>query len=185
MVLSLDFSFLSVIPLNLFDIQVSRSIIRSSSLVNVDLLQQSPRRERSCSSTDTCTSSSILLELKPRNKDRNNNDNQIFSNRHHFRCPDNFGHKPASQDQMQRYHDQINFMRTTESNFVAMEAFFSLEDFKLFIEALLNSSSSMLLQVVMNQKNEIIVFYQPAEKFKHDYIVLKIKEKHFLFLEPF
>ena len=185
MVLSLDFRFLSVIPLNLFDIQVSRSIIRSSSLVNVDLLQQSPRRERSCSSTDTCTSSSILLELKPRNKDRNNNDNQIFSNRHHFRCPDNFGHKSASQDQMQRYHDQINFMRTTESNFVAMEAFFSLEDFKLFIKALFNSSSSMLLQVVMNQKNEIIVFYHPAEKFKHDYMVLKIKEKHFLFLQPF
>ena len=86
---------------------------------------------------------------------------------------------------MQKYRDQINFMRTTKSNFVAMEAFIVLEDFNLFIEALLNSCSSVLLQVVMNHKNDIIVFYQPAEKFKHDYMVLKIKEKHFLFLEPF
>ena len=127
----------------------------------------------------------MLLELETRNKDNNNNDSKIFSHRNHFRFPCNFDHKPTSQDQMQKYRDQINLMRTAKSNFVAMEAFILLEHFNLFIQALRNPCSLVLLHVLINFKNNIIVFYQPAKKLKHDYIVLKIKEKHFLFLEPF
>ena len=115
-----------IIPSNLFDFQVTRSIIRSSSLVNVDLLQQTPGKERSCSSTGTCTSSSMLLELETRNKDNNNNDSKIFSHRNHFRCPDNFDHKPTSQDQMQKYRDQINFMRRQSQTLLLWKHLFYL-----------------------------------------------------------
>ena len=128
----------------------------------------------------------VLLELAP-SYDKNNN-SSVFNgeNTSDLKNKNNFKHHSKDLNELsKRLQGEINYVRKAGSDFVAMESFTSVTEFEVFIEALLNSCCSMLIEIRTSDDKHISVFYQSVEKFNQELMMVKIGDRHCLFLEPF
>lgn len=127
-----------------------------------------------------------MLELEP-SYDKNNNSSVLngentsyLKNKSHFK-----NHSNDLDELSKRLQDEIKCVRKAGSDFVAMESFTSVTEFEVFIEALLNSGCSMLIEIRTSDDKHISVFYQSVEKFNQELMMVKIGDRYCLFLEPF
>ena len=127
-----------------------------------------------------------MLELEP-SYDKNNNSSvfngentSYLKNKNHFK-----NHSNDLDELSKRLQDEIKCVRKAGSDFVAMESFTSVTEFEVFIEALLNSGCSMLIEIRTSDDKHISVFYQSVEKFNQELMMVKIGDRYCLFLEPF
>ena len=126
------------------------------------------------------------MELEP-SYDKNNNSSVLngentsyLKNKNHFK-----NHSKGLDELSKRLQDEIKCVRKAGSDFVAMESFTSVTEFEVFIEALLNSGCSMLIEIRTSDDKHISVFYQSVEKFNQELMMVKIGDRYCLFLEPF
>ena len=126
------------------------------------------------------------MELEP-SYDKNNNSSVLNGeNTSYLKNKNNVKNHSNDLDELsKRLQDEIKCVRKAGSDFVAMESFTSVTEFEVFIEALLNSGCSMLIEIRTSDDKHISVFYQSVEKFNQELMMVKIGDRYCLFLEPF
>jgi len=125
------------------------------------------RRKRVASTPDANLTTSVLLEVEA--GDENNN-----------------GKSNLNENLLkQKFYDQIDWVKKEKSEYVSMETLKSYVELKIFLQVMLKVTQPFAVQIKVNQDNTITITYQLIEKFKQQFMMIKIGEKHCLFLEPF
>jgi len=166
---------------------------RKSTLVSSVLLELS---------TDTGYNSSINTEngVTLRNKTINREDSLTITEHHSSEDEDiilnennallstaiNDVNCHANRNDVQaKYEDHVHWMME-DNDYISMETVPSLDDFEVLLDVIIKCGCPMVLSVrAGNAHNGFTVLLHLIEDFKKDFMVVRIGEKHCLFMEPF
>ena len=121
------------------------------------------------SNTNTCSNpSSILLEFSPDTENKHNI-NRYLVDRKKIQT---------------KYEEQINWVKQ-DQDYVSMETVKSLDEFQILLDVIIKCGFPIALTIRINKDKSFTVLYQLIERFRKEFMVVRVGEKHCLFLEPF
>ena len=85
----------------------------------------------------------------------------------------------------QKYAEQLAWVRENGSDFVALESMKSVDEISALLFAMAENKSPTLLQLRMSCNETITVSYQFLDKFKQEFMMLKVCEGYYMFMAPF
>ena len=84
-----------------------------------------------------------------------------------------------------RFTDQLAWVKKNGGDFVALDTLHTMAEVSALLSALIHNSSPTLLQMKVNCSESITVSYQFLEKFRQDFMMLKCRDSHCMFMAPF
>eukprot|EP00112_Aurelia_sp_Birch-Aquarium-sp1_P007473 Seg1815.4 transcript_id=Seg1815.4/GoldUCD/mRNA.D3Y31 product="hypothetical protein" protein_id=Seg1815.4/GoldUCD/D3Y31 len=84
-----------------------------------------------------------------------------------------------------RFTDQLAWVKKNGGDIVALETLHTMAEVAALLDALIHNSSTTLLQMKVNCSESVTVSYQFLEKFRQDFMMLKCRDSHCMFMVPF
>lgn len=84
-----------------------------------------------------------------------------------------------------QYAEQLKWVKENGQDFVALESMKTAREVSALLFALAENKAPTLVQLKINCNEKITVSYQFLDKFKQEFMMLKVSKDYFMFMVPF
>ena len=84
-----------------------------------------------------------------------------------------------------KYAEQLAWFRDNGRDFVALETMKTLTEASALLSVLVENKSPTLVQLKVTCSQTITVSYQFLDKFKQEFMMLKVSDSYCMFMAPF